>query len=291
MRDIASVNAFSPQSQLDANGMPLVTRLFEVTLLSGLVFRFQAEDANGCAEWIRSLRALSYYWKQRVSEDGQSARELSHRSSTSLEDSGNLNIHDSPMFNVCGISACRSITMRGVIFRKSRKSGIFKRVFVIICQGSLLTFRFATRDRKGCIVPSLNHEKTSTLALSECYVYSGAATKEDLLYQSSSIDNHEPGSVALPRVYADGRQSTDEETATTFVLWHGRRMSVLAEGSDRKSTGSRLRRVSRLGVVGKSLVFKARSAQERDMWVSSLTLEINRVSEDDPSIRLQGHHT
>ena len=39
----------------------------------------------------------------------------------------------------------------------------------------------------------------------------------------------------------------------------------------------KLRYVSRLGVPGRSIVFKARSRTERDHWVMSIGMEIDRV--------------
>ena len=50
-----------------------------------------------------------------------------------------------------------------------------------------------------------------------------------------------------------------------------------AEGKTRQ----RLRYVSRLGVTGRSTVFKTRSRAERDHWVMNIGLEIERLHQED----------
>jgi len=49
------------------------------------------------------------------------------------------------------------------------------------------------------------------------------------------------------------------------------------DGKGKGKTRSRLRYVSRLGVSGRSVVFKARSRAERDHWVLSIGMEIDRL--------------
>ena len=66
---------------------------------------------------------------------------------------------------------------------------------------------------------------------------------------------------------------------TCFVIWHGKKRSLF-RANDAAGTGKmtqRLRYVSTLGVPGRSIVFKARSRAERDHWVMSIGLEIERV--------------
>lgn len=66
---------------------------------------------------------------------------------------------------------------------------------------------------------------------------------------------------------------------TCFCLWQGRRRSLfrgLAQ-SDDGLVKQRLRYVSSLGVTGRTMVFKTRSRAERDQWVLSIGLEIERL--------------
>ena len=107
-------------------------------------------------------------------------------------------------------------------------------------------------------------------------------TEGDLLYQNRTFDSNHPGHSALPRVYRDDNwTSIDEDTTTCFVVWHGRRKSLFranAEAGD-GSIRSRLRYVSSLGVPGRSMVFKTRSRAERDHWVMSISMEIERLQQ------------
>ena len=118
-------------------------------------------------------------------------------------------------------------------------------------------------------------------------------------------------------MYADGWSSCDEEGVCVFVIWHGRRKTFFRrevddhdENSRKVGGGTRLnggggpstssatdeatreglrskgksksksvvKKVSSLGVQGKSMVFKTRSRAERDHWVQSIGLEIERLS-------------
>ena len=109
-------------------------------------------------------------------------------------------------------------------------------------------------------------------------------TENDLLYQNQTFDSNHPGHHALPRVYLeDGWTSSDEDTTTCFVLWHSRTKSFFkaSEGEDEGRTRQRLRRVSRLGVTGRAVVFKTRSRAERDHWVMSIGTEIDKLQQDE----------
>jgi hypothetical protein len=66
---------------------------------------------------------------------------------------------------------------------------------------------------------------------------------------------------------------------TCFVIWHGRSKSFFRAnvGTDDGAVKQRLRYVSSLGVPGRSMVFRARSRTERDRWVMSIGMEIERL--------------
>ena len=107
-------------------------------------------------------------------------------------------------------------------------------------------------------------------------------TEGDLLYQNQTFDSNHPGHHALPRVYLeDSWTSSDEDTTTCFVIWHNTKKSFFM--ADAKSGEGnmkrRLRYVSRLGVLGRSIVFKTRSRAERDHWVMSIGMEIERLQQ------------
>lgn len=66
---------------------------------------------------------------------------------------------------------------------------------------------------------------------------------------------------------------------TCFVIWQPRNKSLFKANEEKDSGGTRqrLRYVSRLGVPGRSIVFKTRSRAERDHWVMSIGMEIDRL--------------
>ena len=66
---------------------------------------------------------------------------------------------------------------------------------------------------------------------------------------------------------------------TTFVIWQPQSKSLFKSNEQQESgkTRQRLRYVSSLGRPGRSIVFKARSRAERDHWVISIGMEIDRL--------------
>lgn len=174
--------------------------------------------------------------------------------------------------------------MSGTLYRKPRKHTTFLKCGVILCHGHLLIFHGTLRERTGKEVPHIQHERQAAIDLRDCYIYSGLVTEGDLLYQNRTFDSNHPGHNALPRVYLeDGWTSTDEDTMTCFVIWQATRKSFFKarEGDDGGKARQRLRYVSRLGVPGRGMVFKARSRAERDHWVMSVGTEIERLQQGE----------
>lgn len=72
---------------------------------------------------------------------------------------------------------------------------------------------------------------------------------------------------------------------TCFVIWQPTSKSFFKaleeDGEEGGKTRQRLRYVSRLGVPGRSTVFKARSRAERDHWVMSVGMEIERLQQGE----------
>jgi Pleckstrin homology domain len=280
-------------------------RTFELLLDNGLVVRLQAYDEATKEAWINRLRALVKYWKLRVAAD-MNVFKMVRKSN--LE---NLNIDEemeavigqfarkwevsrseaSPqLYNMCGISSCRSILISGLMYHKARRRASFHRCGVLLANGALHIFQASIRKRTGEQVPSTHQEKQASIDLRDCYVYSGLITEDDLLYSNRTFDSNNPGRHALPRVYLeDGWTSIDEDTMTCFVIWHGLRKSYFRAREEKEGGGVRqtLRQVSRLGVPGRSIVFKCRSRAERDHWVMSIGMEIDRLQQGE-DVRLEG---
>ena len=285
-------------------------RIFELILDNGLVVRLQAYDSHTRQQWIKRLRRLVKYWKLRLRADvdllmtvrksnmeilnideemeaiiGQFARkwEVSHTEASPV------------LYNICGISLCRTIAMSGLLYRKPRRHSTFQRCGIILTGGQLLIFQASMRKLTGELVRNIHQEKQQALELKDCYVYSGLITEDDLLYRNRTFDSNHPGVSALPRVWrGDGWTSSDEDSMTCFVVWHGLRRSyfkAIVGGSEDGSgrVKKKLRQVSALGVPGRSVVFKCRSRAERDHWVLALGVVCDRLqASEDEEVRVEG---
>ena len=278
-------------------------RIFELVLDNGLVIRLQAYSGETKAVWIKRLRGLVKYWKLRIGAELNTFKMVRQ---TNLE---RLNIDEemeaivgqfarkwevskseaSPqLYHMCGIGCCRPITISGLLYRKPRRHSTFLRCGVILTNGKLLIFQASLRHRSGKEIPHIHQEHQHTLDLQDCYVYSGLITEDDLLYQNQTFDSNHPGLHALPRVYLeDGWTSRDQDSMSCFVLWHGLKKSFFRTQEEQEGgTTNRLRQVSRLGVPGRSMVFKCRSRAERDHWVMSIGMEIDRLQQGE-DVRLE----
>ena len=173
--------------------------------------------------------------------------------------------------------------MSGYLYLKPRRHSMFKQCSVILTAGKLLIFRSSLRKRNGVEVPHIHHELETTLELDNCYIYSGLLTDSDLLYANQTFDSNRPGLHAMPRIYlsTDVYTSCDEDTAISFVLWQPLQKNFFRaeEPGKRGRTRQTLRQVTKLGVHGRTTVFKARSRVEKDRWVLSISSEIDRLQE------------
>ena len=295
-------------------------RTFELVLDNGLIVRLQTYSKDTRTEWMKRLRQLVKYWKQRINGDVDTFKNV-RRTNLSL-----LNIDEeleailgqfgrkwevsrseaSPeLYHMCGIASCRAITMSGLLYRKPRRRSTFQRCSVILSGGKMLIFQATLRKRTGEQVRHIHQERMDVIDLTDCYVYSGLLVEDDLLYQNRTFDANKTGGGmgTLPRVYReDGWTSQDGEVMTCFVIWRNQRKGWFrtqggkASGNSEEKGGNRakIKRVAQLGVPGKGMVFKCRSRAERDHWVLSVSSEIERVVEREEwerrgeEVRLEG---
>jgi len=284
-------------------------RTFEILMSNGLIVRLQAFSKETKTEWMRCLRALVRYWKDRCREDIDLFKSVRQQNLDTLQidEAAEALVgsfaykwevsqsYASPtLYNMCGIAQCRTIHLSGSLFRKPRRHATFTRCHVILSHGHLLIFQDVLRSRSGKRLVSIHHERIASIDLKGCYLYSGLLTENDLLYQNRTFDSNQPGHHALPRIYLeDGWTSTDEDAMTTFVIWHAKSKSWFRssqfvddvrlqedteERDRRKGRKTKLTRVSQLGSTGRSVAFKARSRAERDHWVMGIQVEIERLS-------------
>ncbi|KAL9128921.1 MAG: hypothetical protein Q9217_002511 [Psora testacea] len=270
-------------------------RTFELVMKNKLVVRLQAYNEETKKEWMQRLRQLVRYWKLRLADDMNLFKTVRGLNLKRLEIDEEMeaylgqfaqkwevtrSIASPKLFNMCGISCCRAITIAGTLYYKPKRHSTFLRCGVILCHGKLLIFQGTLRERTGREVRHIQHDRKASIDLKNCYIYSGLITESDLLYQNQTFDSNHPGHHALPRIYLeDGWISTDEDTMICFVIWQPRNKSWFRANDEQEpgKTRQRLRYVSRLGVPGRSIVFKTRSRAERDHWVLSIGREIEGV--------------
>lgn len=277
-------------------------RTFEIVLKNGLIIRLQAFDKETKLEWMRRLRALVEYWTFRNAADMALFKSVRRSNLETLKIDEeqeaivgqfahkwevNQSHASSELYHMCGISCCRSVMMAGTLFRKPRMHATFRRCHVVLSHGHLLVFQDAVRSRSGSLLKHIHHERIAAIDLSECYIYSGLVTSNDMLTAGTdAYDKSKPGHQGgLPRMYVeDGWSSTDEDTMTCFVIWHGQRKGWFrSESASRDKDGARgkLKLVTQLGKEGRSVVFKTRSRAERDHWVMSIGMEIERLAQSE----------
>ncbi|EME47610.1 hypothetical protein DOTSEDRAFT_69528 [Dothistroma septosporum NZE10] len=294
-------------------------RVLELVLENGLIIRLQAYNKATRNEWRERLRPLVAYWTARKKADMalyKTTRELNlqqlgidERAEAVVGQFAhkwevNQSFASPKLYNMCGISECRTIHHSGVLFRKPRKHTTFDRCHVVLSHGHLLIYQDTLRKRSGKKLVHIHHERIASISLEGCYLYSGLLTENDLLYQNQTFDSNAPGHHALPRIYLeDNWTSIDEDAMTTIVIWHAKSKSwfkssqnvddvKLAERTTTESESKRergrtkLTRVSQLGATGRSVVFKARSRAERDHWVLAIQVEIERLAAQNDDIRI-----
>ncbi|OCK77621.1 hypothetical protein K432DRAFT_427866 [Lepidopterella palustris CBS 459.81] len=279
-------------------------RTFEMLLRNGLIVRLQAYDKTTKKEWIKRLRGLVKYWRLRTAADIAlyKAVRAQNLSTLNIDEETEAYVgqyarkwevtqsHASPeLYNLCGISCCRTVILSGILYRKPRIHAAFSRCSVILTSGHLLIFQDVLRSRTGKELTHIHHDRIASFDLKDCYIYSGLITESDLLYQNQTFDANKPGHHALPRIYLeDAWTSTDEDVMTTFVVWHGKQKSWFRSEIEGISEGrgevaanerkrSKIKRVTKLGATGRSAVFRARSRAERDHWVLGIQNEIERI--------------
>jgi hypothetical protein len=268
---------------------------FELVLSNGLIIRFKAYDKQTKKEWKKRLWKLAKYWRWRHRQDIKLLTDVREQNLKELQvdEEGEAwagqfarkwelsQTYASPeLFNMCGISGCRTIHQSGPMYSKPRLHGTFSLNHCVLIPGSLLLFQDALRTVTGKIIPHIHHEKVYKIELADSYLYSGLLTDGDLLYHNRTFDSDAPGHHALPRIWpADGWDNFDEDVMTCFVLWRPSGKSWFRETGEGQR--ARLKRVSALGKKGNRVVFRARSRAERDMWVVAIAAEIERLRRGD----------
>ena len=210
---------------------------------------------------------------------------------------------DEQTFNANGISLSRPLIQKGPLYQKPHKHSVFSKYYVVLISGFIVLFHCFHRSTTGFAKEVLEYAHYVTIPIDDCYLYSGTTTELDLLQRDRTFDEINYGSHALPRVYGDGWRSVEDESSRCFTLWFGTRRALSSNRLQKKgnekqytqdygrqdnnidppsapeadlnnsnvpSNTDKIHFTKKLGVSGKSMVFMARSRQERDLWVMSI---------------------
>lgn len=284
---------------------------FQIKMKNGTIIRLVAFNSQTAKEWITRLCELVRYWKLRKLHDVLEMKRVKEKNLTALKiseiEESNIGentskwicdggIPDVTLFNVNGLSSLRPLLKEGILYQKPRKHSTLSKYFVVLIPGFITLYRCIRRHTPSA---SFGYTHYATIPLAECYLYSGPTAESDMLNRDHCFDVVNPGSHSLPRVYEDSWKSTEDELSRVFVLWFGTRRT-LRDGHNQFNNeeqyiyqtvlngehhiGSfdrpegKLKFVKKLGVKGQSMVFMARSRQERDAWVLSLYEELERLN-------------
>lgn len=308
-------------------------RQIEITLTNGKVFRLEAFSAPVAREWVVRLSDLVKYWRRRERAD---AVELMYASGI---DMGELHKHlqghktrtdgfegvDEQMlspllgnvWNWCAIEGCRNIIKSGRLFHKKSNYGAFKARDYVLIAGRLLCFKLvrSVRTARARQNNGIFHRRQDTVIhLRDAYVYSGKLS-EDMLQNGHSAPAQAVSGVGgggsnsgtrhrVPRVYADGMFSVDDDEDCTFVIrYRPERVNIPADpsvccpaskGSKSEPRGLTTTTADRLNAkeaascvptlddkTHKFIAMRARSKIERDLWVRCVTYEIEKIVRED----------
>lgn len=271
---------------------------FEIKLLNGSSLRLLAPDRFVRDEWIVRLNELVAFWKDHQAQITESMREvkIANQKKLHLEDYVDSNarfglrspevensIANCRLFTNSALAMSSGISCSGYLFQKQKKHSSFAQFYVVLCPGYLVIYSLYQRSRvSGLWKKTPCFERYLALPVSECYVYTESSTEQDLVGKQNVKTL---GESDLPRLYADGWKSCEEDANRCFTLWFGgkralRRTAKSGEnGADKnqmpKNPGL-VHMARKAGLTGKIFVFLTRSRQEREWWVYNILLEINR---------------
>lgn len=283
----------------------IVDSAFEIVLTNGSSVKLQAPNRKMRDEWVRRLTELSVYWRAKKADNLNRKIAVRNRNRQTLKineyvDSNVVQASDTieyvhstanpHLHNIGSLAMAHPVLMSGYLFLKHKKHANFAQYFVVLCPGFLLMFTLFRRSKAlGMWKKSSYFDHYLTIPLADSYIYSGNSTALDLLRRQREFDPQNPGHHLLPRLYADGWISAEEEPIRCFTLWYGHKRHIAGE-TNLESTDSNthdmpknpglVKMIRKLGMTGKSLVFMARSRQEREKWVSRIYTEVDRFAKE-----------
>jgi hypothetical protein len=273
--------------------IPKSDSYFKLIMKNGSTMVLKAQTTEMRNEWVARLNYMKQYWALRLEKDNESIRDMKEKNISELHidhfasedvcelDSRwemNRGIANADVYSITPLSMFRPVLRSGYLYQKPKKHSSFKKYFVTLVPGRIILYNVFVRDFSGFIKPTTHYSRYLSIPLQDCYIYSGSMCLMDLLDRGSDA----VGTAMLPRVYEDGWLSSEDEGSRCFTLWFGKKRAIAGKSSKTKYPAGEgtnpglVRMVSRLGVTGKSMVFMCRSRQERDLWLTSLYIELER---------------
>ncbi|CCK71723.1 Spo71p KNAG_0H03080 [Huiozyma naganishii CBS 8797] len=292
-----------------------------ITTDDELTLKLAAPSPIVAKEWVSSLKRMVSFWKERQKHDVQEMwgvkrfnleklrindmeeANINEGTAKWICDRGKANVEQ---FNVNSISLLKPLLQKGLLYQKPKKHSVFSKYYVLLIPGFLMLFHCYHRSTTGFAESVLDYSHYMTIPIDKCYLYSGSTTDLDLLERDHTFDYLNPGNHTLPRVYPDGWKSNEDEPSRCFTLWFGDKKeliksskigktnevyecgdtdqmldSSMRDDADSKSKSKSVKWVDKLGVNGRTMVFMARSRQERDLWVLSIYNELERLKKTD----------
>lgn len=267
--------------------------IIQIKLENTNTLLLMAPDPFICTEWLTRLRMLSTYWTARLKADQDIMWSMKNKnlrtfnidetqekylSASAPKWMTEISSASELMLDTSTPAISRSIIHYGYIYHKSRKHSVFRKYLMILVPEFIVLYRCSNTTTCEKIRKIVGNEHYMTIPIQKCYIYSGSLTEQELLERDKDFNSISPGSHGLFRVYEDGWKSMDEESSRTFVLWFPSKRLLLERADDDKpgEKARAIKVVSKLGVLGRSMVFMCRSRQERDLWMKKLYEELER---------------
>ncbi|VEU19267.1 DEKNAAC100613 [Brettanomyces naardenensis] len=286
---------------------------FEMTMKDGSRLRVLACSRSIRDIWMSRLSRLCEFWTLKAHQDLLrmiQLRQMNIEHSNVCRDAGDSAVSggenvplrwelsntttDPALYTISSHSLDSPVIYSGNLYQKHAKNRPFTRVYAILTMGFFLLFnpieRHTLSERAK---PTSYSRHWATIGLSGCYVYCDPRNDLDIQSHHPRFNRDYPGDHSLPRVYGDGWRSSEDQDLRYFTLWLGssRRpvKSATAEGKvmgnkpdastdEKGSPTGILRAAKKFGLGATHLTFLARSRVERDLWVSRIQGEIDRMA-------------
>ncbi|CAH6722897.1 hypothetical protein CLIB1444_11S03642 [[Candida] jaroonii] len=274
----------------------LLDSVLELTTLNEGKIKLQAPNQHLRDIWYDRLTSIAGYWKIRKQVEVEMINDTRNHNLKilNIDEFVDSNINQeteaselqnsvaNPFLNtIDNVCMSNSLMISGYLYQKYKKHSDFNKYFVALSSGNLILYSLYKRSKiTGEWKRSSYYRHHLTIPLYDCYLYSGNQTSLDLLDRQKETDSTDPGNKSLPRIYGDGWKSREEESMRCFTLWFGRKRSITKKNDINlePKNPNLIKMIRKLGVTGRSVVFMARSRQERELWVSRIYTEINRSS-------------